>query len=140
MSRPAPPRPPKAPTPGDRGPLGLLALAAVLAAAAAAAFVAPAHAHHGWTAYEEGKQQKIALTVERLAFNNPHGELWSTHEGKPVYVMLSPPGRMVDRGLTADMMPVGTKVVVEVQPSIGTAGEWKALAIEVDGETYSLMR
>jgi hypothetical protein len=103
--------------------------------------LAPAYAHHGWEAYDDTKQTKLTLKIDKLAFANPHGELWATHEGKPVYVLLSPPARMVDRGLTADMMPVGETVTVEVQPSTQAgSNEWKAISIAVDGKTYSLMR
>lgn len=114
----------------------------ILAAAFAAVMLSSgaAYAHHGWDSYDTKKQTKLTLKVEKAAVGNPHAELWSTYEGKPIYVILSPPGRMMDRGLKADMLPVGKTVIVDAQPSTETAGEWKAISITVDGKNYDLMR
>ena len=109
-----------------------LALAAVLSA--------PAFAHHGWSTYDAAKQTKLTGTVTELKWEQPHAVLWVTHEGKKVEVWLSPLQRMVDRGLNKEALSVGKTVTVDAQPSTVKGGEWKALAITVDGKDYNLMR
>lgn len=112
----------------------------VAAALAAVMLSGTAWAHHGWDSYDVAKQTKLTVKIEKAAVGNPHAELWAKVDGKPAYIILSPPGRMQDRGLTAEMLPVGKTVTVEVQPSKVNAGEWKAINITVDGKEYSLMR
>jgi hypothetical protein len=113
---------------------------AIVALCLAGASTGAAYAHHGWSTYDEAKQTKLTLPVEKVSFGNPHAEMWSTRDGKPVYVILSPPARMVERGLTSKDLTVGKTVTVDVQPSTSSQGEWKALAITVDGKTVNLMR
>ncbi|MBI1340344.1 hypothetical protein GC169_09090 [bacterium] len=112
--------------------------APVLAALVA---VSPAAwAHHGWTAFDAGKQTDVTGVIEKVAFGNPHGELWLTVEGRSIYVELSPPARMVARGLTAEDLKIGSSVTVDAQPNLKDAAAWKAQAITVGDKTYSLMR
>lgn len=118
----------------------ILAAALTAVMLSGAAMSSQAWAHHGWDSYDTAKQTKLTVKIEKAAVGNPHAELWSTHEGKPIYIILSPPGRMMDRGLKADMLPVGKTVIVDAQPSTVTTGEWKAINITVDGKEYSLMR
>ena len=112
----------------------------LILALAVAALPAAAHAHHGWASYDSAKQTKLTAKIDKVAFTNPHGEIWMTVEGKQLYVLLSPPGRMVDRGLNAKDLTVGKTVTVEAQPSTVNANEWKAISITVDGKNYNLMR
>jgi hypothetical protein len=113
---------------------------AIILALAVAALPAAAYAHHGWASYDSAKQTKLTAKIDKVAFANPHGEIWMTVEGKQLYVLLSPPGRMVDRGLLAKDLTVGKTVTVEAQPSTVNANEWKAINITVDGKNYNLMR
>ena len=108
--------------------------------ALAAALSAPASAHHGWSSYDATKQQKLTGTVTELKWEQPHAILWVTHEGKKLEVWLSPLQRMVDRGLNKEALSKGKTVTVDAQPSTKQGGEWKALAITVDGKDYDLMR
>ncbi|MDZ4762389.1 MAG: DUF6152 family protein [Alphaproteobacteria bacterium] len=105
-----------------------------------AALPGAASAHHGWTSYDAGRQTSLTVKIDKIAFANPHGELWATHDGKPLYVILSPPARMVERGLRKDALAVGKTVTVEVQPSTASGNEWKAQSITVDNVVYDLMR
>jgi hypothetical protein len=114
-----------------------LALVPVLALASS---LAPAWGHHGWTAFDKDKQTELTGRIERMAFANPHGEVWLTVGGKAYYVELSPPARMVARGLSAEDLKVGSTVTVDAQPSLSDAYSWKALAITVSGKSYNLMR
>jgi hypothetical protein len=117
-------------------------VAAALAAMAlsGAAVSGSAWAHHGWSTYDPAKQQKVTGTVAELKWEQPHAILWVNSGGKKLEVWLSPLQRMVDRGLSKEALSVGKTVTVDAQPSLKEGGEWKALAISVDGKDYSLMR
>lgn len=111
-----------------------------VAALAALAFAGTAWAHHGWDSYDVAKQQKVTGTIAELKWEQPHAILWVNSGGKKLEVWLSPLQRMVDRGLNKEALSVGKTVTVEAQPSLKAGGEWKALAITVDGKDVNLMR
>jgi hypothetical protein len=113
---------------------------AVLALAAVSTAPQAAWGHHGWTAFDAAKQTQLTGVIERVTFANPHGEIWITVEGKKLYVELSPPARMVARGLVAEDLKVGSTVTVDAQPNLQDATSWKAQAIVVAGKSYNLMR
>jgi hypothetical protein len=117
-----------------------LTFAALAVAASLALAPVPAWAHHGWSAFDQTKQKKLTGSIERTTFANPHGEVWLTVNGKTLYVELSPPARMVARGLAAEDLKVGKTITVDAQPNLSDASAWKAQAITVDGTTYNLMR
>ena len=112
----------------------------VAAALATAAITGTAFAHHGWDAYDAANQQKVTGTISELKWEQPHAILIVTVAGKKQEVWLSPLQRMVDRGLQKEALKVGKTVTVDVQPHSQRANEWKALAINVDGKDFNLMR
>lgn len=118
-----------------------IALVAIAAATLSTATVTgTAFAHHGWSTYDAAKQQKVTGTVTELKWEQPHAVLWITVNGVRQEVWLSPLQRMVDRGLTKEMLTVGKSVTVDVQPHTRNANEWKAHSIMLDGRTVDLMR
>lgn len=82
----------------------------LLALAAAAAMLStPSSAHHGWAGYEDSD---FALTgvVETASLGGPHG-LLRVRSGRAVWdVVLAPPTRISRTGLTAEVLPRGTRV------------------------------
>ena len=57
----------------------------VLVAARAALILAaplPAAAHHGWSSYDASKVIKAEVPIEAVRYQNPHGEIDVTYEGK----------------------------------------------------------
>ncbi|MCR6629352.1 MAG: DUF6152 family protein [Magnetospirillum sp.] len=99
---------------------------------------APALAHHGWGSYDDAKVLTLTAPIDAMSYENPHGELRLTAEGKPWRVVLAPPSRMQARGLPADMLKPGTTVRVEGYPSKVHADEMRAERITVDGKRVEL--
>ena len=97
-----------------------------------------AFAHHGWGSYEAGRAFKIANTVERLAWQNPHVHLYVAHQGATWEAVLAPPFRMQARGLSPAMLKEGTRVEIEGYPSTQHPHEMRAERIVVGGKTYEL--
>lgn len=112
----------------------------IAALIAATAITGTASAHHGWDAYDAAKQQKVTGTIAELKWEQPHAILFVNSGGKRLEIWLSPLQRMVDRGLKREALSVGKSVTVDAQPHTENANEWKALAIQVDGADYNLMR
>ena len=114
-------------------PVPMAALAAVVFT-----FAGPAVAHHGWSSYDAAKVIKTEGPVEVVRYQNPHGEIEITYEGKRWLVILAPPSRMTNRGLTPDMIKVGSNVSVEGYQHKTDPGEMRAERITVDGKTVEL--
>jgi hypothetical protein len=94
--------------------------------------------HHGWSNYDEKK--KLTLTGEILSstYENPHGTIQLKSKNKTWTAVLAPPYRMKDRGLTADMLKVGTTVEVEGYPHKEITDEMRAERITINKKTTEL--
>ena len=108
-----------------------------LGAALSLGICAAAIAHHGWTGYHE-EVQKLSGVIEESNYGNPHGSIRLKTVDKAWLVVLAPPGRMTNRGLTPEMLKVGTAVSVEGYQHKTDAGEMRAERITVDGKTVEL--
>jgi hypothetical protein len=95
-------------------------------------------AHHGWGSYDASKKFTISSPVEKLDWSNPHVHLDVKHAGATWEAVLAPPFRMEARGLSPDLLKVGTQVEVEGYPSTRTQNEMRAERIVVAGKTYEL--
>lgn len=115
----------------------LLLTAAWLATGLAVAAV-PAVAHHGWGGYDAGNPLTLAGVIKRKTFENPHGTIHLAAADKEWEIVLAPPYRMVNRGLTEDMLKVGERAEVYGYPSRNHAGELRAERITVAGKTTEL--
>jgi hypothetical protein len=98
---------------------------------------AAAFAHHGWTGYQE-EIQKLSGVIEETSYASPHGSIRLKASDKAWRVVLAPPSRMTNRGLTPEMLKVGTSVSVEGYQHKTDAGEMRAERIIVDGKTVEL--
>ncbi|MFC4311727.1 DUF6152 family protein [Steroidobacter flavus] len=107
------------------------------AAACTVAFAGTALAHHGWTGYTE-ELQKLSGTIEQSSYANPHGSLQLKTADKTWEVVLAPPSRMTNRGLTEAMLKVGTTATVEGYRSKSDEKELRAERISVAGKTVEL--
>jgi hypothetical protein len=112
---------------------------AVLASGAALVMVASslAVAHHGWTGYES-ELRKVSGTIEQSSYSNPHGSVRLKTADKTWVVVLAPPSRMTTRGLTEDMLKVGSTVAVEGYQHKEDTGEMRAERITVNGKPIEL--
>src|SRR5690606_13817642 len=95
-------------------------------------------AHHGWGGYDASKVLTLNGTVKESAFSNPHGELKLATADKEWICTLAPPYRMQNRGLTEDMLKVGTTCTVVGYPSKSNPVEMRAERITVAGKTVEL--
>jgi hypothetical protein len=114
-------------------PLAILSSLAVVTATSGAA-----QAHHGWSSYDATKTLTITAPIDELKYENPHGLIWITHEGKRTEVYLAPPARMVARGLQPDALIVGKAVTVEAYANTADPAELRAERITVDGKVIEL--
>ncbi len=110
------------------------ALATIVMASAAGA----ALAHHGWGSYDVAKKFTISAPVEILSWQNPHAHITLKHENANWDIVLAPVSRMTLRGLSEEIIKVGTLVAVEGYPSTKVTNEMRAERITVDGKTVEL--
>jgi len=106
-------------------------------AACSVALVGSALAHHGWSGYSS-EIQTLSGVIEATNYGNPHGSIQLKTSDKSWEVVLAPPARMTSRGLTADMLKVGTSATVEGYQSTSDAKELRAERISVVGKTVEL--
>lgn len=105
----------------------------------ATAFTAgAAFGHHGWGSYDVAKKFTINAPVETLSWQNPHAHVTLKYEGANWDIVLAPVSRMTLRGLSEEMIKVGTPVAVEGYPSTKMTNEMRAERITVDGKTFEL--
>jgi hypothetical protein len=106
-------------------------------AACTVAFVGTAFAHHGWSGYSD-EVQKLSGTIEQASYTNPHGSIQLKTADKTWEVVLAPPSRMTSRGLTEEMLKVGTSATVEGYQSTSDDKELRAERITVADKTVEL--
>jgi len=106
----------------------------------AAALAAPlaALAHHGWSEYDSTQALKLTGTIEETGYEHPHGHVKLKTPSKVWIAVLAPPSRMDSRGLTKEMLKVGTTATVEGYPSKVHPDEMRAERITVAGKTVEL--
>ena len=106
---------------------------------AASVFVAAsAFAHHGWDGYDASKLTKLEGQIASAGYENPHGTLSLKVADRTWNVVLAPPSRMVNRGLTKEMLVDGAMATVEGYPHLKNDGELRAERITIDGKTVEL--
>jgi hypothetical protein len=94
--------------------------------------------HHGWSSYDQTKTLKFTGKILETGYENPHGMIKLETEGKKWTVVLAPPSRMETRGLTKDMIKVGSTVTVVGYPHIKIKDEMRAERITVKDKTVEL--
>jgi hypothetical protein len=94
-------------------------LASILAAAVVLAFALPLAAHHSFAAeYDGTKPVNVTGTLTKVEWNNPH--IWfyldvKDETGKVTNWAFSaaPPGVLMRRGITKDVLKIGSVIHVE---------------------------
>ena len=79
--------------------------------------------------------------IQESSYESPHGTIRLKVSGEnPAtwHCILAPPSRMTRRGLSAEMLKVGTSVTVVGYPHRKDAGEMRAERITVEGKTVEL--
>ena len=98
-------------------------------------------AHHGWSQYDATKTLNVTGVIREASYGNPHGLIRlqvGGENGKTWLAVLAPPSRMRSRGLTQDMLKVGTTVTVVGYPHRQNADEMRAERITIAGKTFEL--
>jgi hypothetical protein len=98
-------------------------------------------AHHGWTGYDDSKVLTLTGVIREMSYANPHGMLRFEVTGanaKTWSAVLAPPSRMTARGLTEEMLKVGTTVTVVGYPHTQKDEEMRIERITVGGKTVEL--
>jgi hypothetical protein len=96
------------------------------------------YGHHGWTGYDETKLVQHTGVIKEAGYENPHGFVKIDVDKTIWNVILAPPSRMQDRGLTKDQLKVGTKVTIAGYQHKETKDEIRAERITIDGKTTEL--
>ena len=112
-----------------------------IALAACLVVAGTAFAHHGWSDYDASKELNLTGVIQESKYSNPHGTIRLQVEGekgKTWLCILAPTSRMTSRGLTAEMLKVGTKATVVGYPHRERADEMRAERITVEGKTVEL--
>lgn len=97
-----------------------------------------AFAHHGWSEYDTSKPQQLSGTFEQANYANPHGSVQLKTVEKTWTVVLAPPSRMENRGLTRQMLKIGNQATVEGYQSKSEPDELRAERITVGDKTVEL--
>ncbi len=97
-----------------------------------------AFAHHGWSEYDTTQVLKLTGTIEAAGYEHPHGYVKLRTADKTWLAVLAPPSRMENRGLSKDLLAVGTVATVEGYPSKSKPDEMRSERITIAGKTVEL--
>ena len=95
-------------------------------------------AHHGWSEYDAGQPLTLTGTIEASGYEHPHGFTRLKTTDKTWTVVLAPPSRMENRGLTPAMLAPGNKATVVGYPNRSKPEELRAERITVGDKTTEL--
>lgn len=97
-----------------------------------------AFAHHGWSEYDSSKPLQLTGTIEESGYSHPHGFVNLKTADKTWNVVLAPPSRMENRGLSKDMLAVGTQASVVGYQNRNKPDEVRAERITIGAKTTEL--
>jgi hypothetical protein len=95
-------------------------------------------AHHGWSGYDASKELSLTGVIKEFGYEHPHGSLRLQTPGKTWIVVLAPPSRMENRGLSRTMLTPGTTATVVGYPNRTEPDEMRAERITIAGKTTEL--
>ena len=98
-------------------------------------------AHHGWSQYDANKALNLTGVIKEAGYSNPHGLIRlqvDGDDGKTWLAVLAPPSRMNSRGLSQEMLKVGTTATVVGYPHRQLADEIRAERITIEDKTVEL--
>jgi hypothetical protein len=102
---------------------------------------ASALAHHGWSQYDANRTLNLTGIIKDASYSNPHGVLRlqvDGENGKTWVAVLAPPSRMSGRGLSQEMLKIGTTATVVGYPHRELVDEIRAERITIGGKTVEL--
>lgn len=95
-------------------------------------------AHHGWSEYDSSKPLQLNGTIEESGYSHPHGFIRLKTDDNTWSVVLAPPSRMENRGLSREMLSVGKRATVVGYQNRNNPDELRAERITVDNKTTEL--
>ncbi|WP_434603294.1 DUF6152 family protein [Pseudomonas sp. R1-7] len=95
-------------------------------------------AHHGWSEYDASKPLTLEGTIKESGYSHPHGTVRLQTTDKTWTVVLAPPSRMENRGLTKDMLKAGNRATVVGYANKNKPDELRAERITIDDKTTEL--
>ncbi|MDB5885210.1 MAG: hypothetical protein JWR74_1381 [Polaromonas sp.] len=99
----------------------------------------PVLAHHGWSEYDASQPRELVGTIEESGYVHPHGFTRLKTADKTWTVVLAPPTRMQNRGLTQEMLAPGNRqATVYGFPNRNNPDELRAERITIDRQTTEL--
>ena len=97
-----------------------------------------AFAHHGWSEYDASQPLQLVGTIEESGYVHPHGFVRLKTADKSWTVVLAPPSRMENRGLSKEMLAPGSRAMVEGFPNRNNLDELRAERITIGQKTTAL--
>jgi len=95
-------------------------------------------AHHGWSEYDQTKVVQLAGKITQSGYEHPHGVIKLNADGKLWTVVLAPPFRMENRGLSKSDIAAGSQVTVEGYINRSQPDELRAERITAGSKTVEL--
>ena len=95
-------------------------------------------AHHGWSEYDASQPLQLVGTIEASGYEHPHGFTRLKTADKTWTVVLAPPSRMENRGLSMQMLAPGNRATVHGFPNRNKPEELRAERITIDEKTTEL--
>ena len=94
--------------------------------------------HHGWGNYDQTKVLNFTGKILEVTYENPHGMIKFESEDKVWTVVLAPPARMKNRGLSHDILKNATQATIVGYPHLKIKDEMRAERITIGGQTTEL--
>lgn len=101
-------------------------------------FATTAFAHHGWSEYDSSKTLQLNGTIEESGYSHPHGVVRLKTADKTWTVVLAPPSRMENRGLSKEMLSPGIRVNVVGYQNRNKPDELRVERITAGNKTVEL--
>ena len=98
----------------------------------------PIAAHHGWSEYDQTKTVKLTGKITQSGYEHPHGVIKLNADGKSWTIVLAPPFRMENRGLSKSDIANGSQVTVEGYINRTQPDELRAERITAGTKTVEL--
>ena len=95
-------------------------------------------AQHGWSGYDESKPLTLTGTIKASGYENPHSFVDLQTNDTLWHVVLGPPSRMGNRGISRDMLKIGATLTAVGYPKKTDAKEIRAERITIGGKTAEM--
>jgi len=95
-------------------------------------------AHHGWSGYDSSQVLNLTGVIQESGYEHPHTYMKMEVGNKLWLVVLAPPSRMERRGISREMLAVGTTATVVGYPHRSDDGEMRAERMTINGQTAEL--